>query len=131
ESNYRPERWGSLREPYKFTGKEEDVEVGLVYFGARYLSLGLAQWMSADPVTIHQVRSDINAYAYVMGRPLVAVDPDGRELITVGALLGAIAVGALIGGAAGGAYYSATTDDWDGWEFTTAVVAGGVAGAIG
>src|SRR5690606_41329465 len=27
ESNYRPERWSNFREPYKFTGKEEDVEV--------------------------------------------------------------------------------------------------------
>jgi hypothetical protein len=35
ESDYRPGRWGSFREPYKFSGKEEDVEVGLQYFGAR------------------------------------------------------------------------------------------------
>ena len=27
---YRPERWKGFREDYRFTGKEEDVEVGLV-----------------------------------------------------------------------------------------------------
>src|SRR5690606_15317690 len=29
ESDYRPGRWASFREDYRFTGKEEDVEVGL------------------------------------------------------------------------------------------------------
>ena len=29
ESEYRPERWASFREDHRFTGKEEDVEVGL------------------------------------------------------------------------------------------------------
>ncbi len=95
ESNYRPERWGSFREPYKFTGKEGDVEVGLAYFGARYLSLGLGRWMSPDPVTIHELRSDSNPYAYVMGRPLVAVDPRGEEPFTAIAL--GVVIGAVIG----------------------------------
>src|SRR6185369_8627539 len=35
ESDYRPERWGQYREDYRFTGKEEDAEVGLAYFGRR------------------------------------------------------------------------------------------------
>ncbi len=99
ESNYRPERWSSFREPYKFTGKEEDVEVGLGYYGARYLSMGLGVWMSPDPVTIHEVGSDPNPYAYVHGKPLVAVDPDGKFAIT------AIVVGAVMGAA-----ISATTN---------------------
>jgi hypothetical protein len=33
ESDYRAERWKAFREDYRFTGKEEDVEVGLAYFG--------------------------------------------------------------------------------------------------
>ncbi|MFO0570865.1 MAG: toxin TcdB middle/N-terminal domain-containing protein, partial [Polyangiaceae bacterium] len=36
ESDYRPGRWKGFREDYGFTGKEEDVEVGLQYFGKRY-----------------------------------------------------------------------------------------------
>ena len=90
DASYRPARWGAEREPYRFTGKEEDVEVGLAYFGARYLSLGLGCWMSPDPVAVHEVRGDLNPYAYVAGRPTVAVDPDGREIAT------AIVVGAAI-----------------------------------
>ena len=78
ESDYRPERWGSFRESYKFTGKEEDIEVGLAYFGARYLSVGLGRWLSPDAATIHGVAGDLNPYAYVHGRPTMAVDPDGN-----------------------------------------------------
>ena len=36
ESDYRPDRWKVFREDYKFTGKEEDIDVGLTYFGKRY-----------------------------------------------------------------------------------------------
>jgi hypothetical protein len=56
--------------------------------------------MSPDAVTIHEFRSDQNPYAYVTGRPLVAVDPNGRELITLGVLLAVVAIGAVIGGSA-------------------------------
>src|SRR6185369_2304949 len=28
--DYRPARWASFREPYRFTGKEEDIELGLM-----------------------------------------------------------------------------------------------------
>ena len=41
ESDYRPSRWSAFREDYRFTGKEEDIEVGLTYFGARYLNTNL------------------------------------------------------------------------------------------
>jgi hypothetical protein len=36
ESDYRPDRWKAFREDYRFTGKEDDVEVGLQYFGMRF-----------------------------------------------------------------------------------------------
>ncbi len=79
ESDYRPARWGQFREDYKFTGKEEDVEVGLQYFGKRFLSAQLNRWVSADPLTIHGIGEDINAYAYVHGRVLSATDPLGLQ----------------------------------------------------
>ncbi|MCC6750552.1 MAG: hypothetical protein IT371_23005 [Deltaproteobacteria bacterium] len=53
ETDYRPERWEGFREDYGFTGKEEDVEVALTYFGYRYLSTALGRWASADPLTVH------------------------------------------------------------------------------
>ncbi len=77
ESDYRPARWGNFREDYKFTGKEEDVEVGLTYFGGRYLHSRLGRWTSADPLTIHSLGADLNPYAYVHGRLSTAVDPWG------------------------------------------------------
>ena len=70
----------------RFGGKEEDIEVGLSYFGARYYSPFLGAWMSPDPVTIHELSSDTNPYAYVYGSPLMGVDPDGRFAFSSGSL---------------------------------------------
>lgn len=78
ESDYRPARWKGFREDYGFTGKEEDIEVGLQYFGKRYLSPYLGRWVSADPLAVHAPgTADLNLYAYVKGAVLKAVDPLG------------------------------------------------------
>jgi RHS repeat-associated protein len=79
ESSFRPDRWGHFRESYKFTGKEEDIEVGLTYFGARYYSANLGRFVSPDPLTIHGLGADLNPYAYVGGRVMTHVDPWGLE----------------------------------------------------
>ncbi len=79
ESDFRSERFGAYRDPYKFTGKEEDSEVGLVYFGARYYSPQLHRWISPDPLTIHAWGADSNPYAYVGGKVSRMVDPNGLE----------------------------------------------------
>ena len=78
ESNYRTQRWEHFREDYRFTGKEDDIEVGLIYFGARYLNPQLGRWISADPLAVHAPgEADLNLYAYVHGKVLSAVDPVG------------------------------------------------------
>jgi RHS repeat-associated protein len=78
ESDYRPGRWNAFREDYRFTGKEEDAEVGLTYFGKRYLNAYLGRWISADPLAIHAPgEADLNVYAYVSGSILKNVDPLG------------------------------------------------------
>jgi RHS repeat-associated protein len=78
ESDYRPDRWKGFREDYGFTGKEEDVEVGLTYFGKRFLSPYLGRWVSADPLGVHVPgEADLNLYAYVQGHALRAIDPIG------------------------------------------------------
>ncbi|WP_027156688.1 RHS repeat-associated core domain-containing protein [Methylobacter luteus] len=82
ESDYRPK---FFREPYKFTGKEEDIEVGATYFGARYYQPYLGRFMSADPLTIHGLGSDLNPYSYVSGNPIVYLDPNGLDKIPEGA----------------------------------------------
>lgn len=81
ESDLRPERWGASRNEFKFTAKEEDVEVGITYFGARYYSARLGRWMSADPLTIHALGADPNPYAYVGGRVTSFVDPLGLDCV--------------------------------------------------
>ena len=79
ESDYRPARWESFREDDRFTGKEEDVEVGLQYFGARYYAPQLGRWVSADPLTVHGGGADLNAYAYVHGSVLRSTDRVGLD----------------------------------------------------
>lgn len=128
ESDYRPDRWNAYREEYRFTGKEEDIEIGLAYFGARYYSPYLGRWTSPDPLALHEPgRADLNLYAYVHGRTYVAVDPNGLEAVTA-ALVG-MGIGALVGGTAygGGALAGGQTFDWGG--FIAAVGMGAVVGA--
>ncbi len=80
ESDYRPDRWAGFREDYRFTGKEEDVEVGLVYFGKRFLNPLLGRWVSPDPLAVHVPgEADFNLYAYVSGQALRSVDPVGLQ----------------------------------------------------
>lgn len=79
ESDYRPGRWANFREDYRFTGKEEDVEVGLQYFGFRYLNPLLGRWISPDPLEVHTPggSGELNVYSYVSGAVLKNVDPLG------------------------------------------------------
>lgn len=77
DSDYRPARWNSFREDYRFTGKEEDVEVGLQYFGKRFYAPSLNRWVSPDPMTMHAMGADTNVYAYVHGKLLAATDKVG------------------------------------------------------
>ena len=66
-------------EPVGFTGKEDDSEVGLVYFGMRYLMPHLGRWASPDPLQIHAGGGGEfgNSYHYVSGNLLQARDPLG------------------------------------------------------
>ena len=84
EADYRPARWAGYREDYRFTGKEEDIEVGATYFGARYYSPYLGRFLSPDPLWIHAGGGDPNPYAYVGGRLADATDPTGLECVVVG-----------------------------------------------
>jgi|GEM_PF-816301 len=85
ESDYRPDRWKNFREDYRFTGKEEDVEVGLQYFGKRFLNPLLGRWISADPLAVHAPgEADLNLYAYVHGTVLASTDPLGLQCTGAG-----------------------------------------------
>lgn len=81
-------------EPLRFTGHERDygcssgacagqagVRDDLDYMHARYYSPWLGRFLSVDPVAGNRQKpSSWNRYAYVQGRPLVGVDPNGAEI---------------------------------------------------
>lgn len=72
-----------------FTGKERDVETGLDYFGARYLSGAMGRFTSPDAPLVDQHVGDPqswNLYSYVRNNPLRYTDPTGRPCL--GALFG-------------------------------------------
>jgi RHS repeat-associated protein len=60
-----------------FTTKERDGETGLDYFGARYYMAALGRWTSVDPLV--DEFPEWSGYNYVLGNPLLLVDPDGRS----------------------------------------------------
>jgi RHS repeat-associated protein len=70
-------------EPMGFTGKEADEDVGLVYFGERYLLARLGRWASADPLHVHASGGGeaLNSYHYVSGNLLQARDPLGLNAV--------------------------------------------------
>ena len=77
DADYRPKRWKSAREDFKFTGKQDDIETGTIYFGARYYSAHLGRFLSPDRLAIHALKGDSNPYSYVGGRVTRAVDMFG------------------------------------------------------
>ncbi len=78
--NHDVERFST--EPIGFTGKEADEEVGLIYFGERYLIPRLGRWASPDPLHVHSVGGGeaLNSYHYVSGNLLQARDPNGLDV---------------------------------------------------
>jgi RHS repeat-associated protein len=62
-----------------FTGKEGDEEVGLVYFGERYLIPRIGRWASPDPLHIWAAEGGeaLNAFHYVAGDLLASFDAFG------------------------------------------------------
>ncbi len=72
-------------EPTGFTGKEADEDIGLTYFGERWLMPRLGRWASPDPLHVHASGGGeaLNSYHYVSGNLLQARDPDGLRVFIV------------------------------------------------
>ena len=61
--------------PWQFSSKRMDYEVGLIYFGRRYYAPTLARFITTDPAGF---ADGPNLYSYVGGNPMMYIDPDGR-----------------------------------------------------
>lgn len=62
-----------------YTGKPQDKDTGLQYFGARYYDPAIGRFMSVDPVGFTQGSVfSFNRYAYANDNPYSYVDHDGQ-----------------------------------------------------
>jgi RHS repeat-associated protein len=76
---------GPAGQPFGFTGREHELDSGLVYARARYLNPGTGGFASADPLGGRTTLARVVAfstegpglYAYVRNRVTVATDPSG------------------------------------------------------
>jgi RHS repeat-associated protein len=66
-----------------FTGQRENLEIGLLYYNARYYVPGLGRFASADSIIPNPANpQSYNRYTYVENRPLNLVDPSGHRSCT-------------------------------------------------
>jgi RHS repeat-associated protein len=119
-----------------------DEETGLYYFGARYYDPRTNVWQSTDPVLARYMTGEgsgggvyapqnLNLFAYVHNRPVVARDPDGKLVNWVAGAVGFVAGGVIGGGVeAGRQFLFEENMDWGRVGATAAggAVGGGLAG---
>lgn len=67
-----------------YTGKPQDDETGLSYFGARYYDSVIGRFMGVDPKEFSE-RSphSFNRYNYANNNPYAYIDPDGKEVVKI------------------------------------------------
>ena len=64
-----------------FTGQARDIDTGLDYFGARYMSAAQGRFTSPDPLARSAspaLPQTWNRYSYALNNPLKYIDPDGK-----------------------------------------------------
>ncbi len=69
----------SWHTPFLFSGKERDVETGLLYVSQRYQDEKYGIWYSVDQMA--EKYPNISSYVYCANNPVIFVDPDGRKII--------------------------------------------------
>lgn len=62
-----------------FTGQKENMELGLLYYGARFYVPGVGRFLSADTIVPNAASpQSFNRYSYVRNSPLNRIDPTGH-----------------------------------------------------
>ncbi len=74
----------SKTNPYRFSTKYQDNETDLLYYGYRYYSQSSGRWISRDPMA---ELGGLNLYAFVLNRPTIGFDPDGRVAVVDDAVI--------------------------------------------
>ena len=69
---------GTLANPFQYTGREFDTEIGAYYYRARHYDTDTGRFISEDPVGFDG--DGPNFYAYVENDPTNAIDPWGLWL---------------------------------------------------
>ncbi|MFA6498365.1 MAG: RHS repeat-associated core domain-containing protein, partial [Desulfurivibrionaceae bacterium] len=69
------EQGGEVKQPYGYTGREWDKELGLYYYRARYYDPKGGRFISKDPIGF--AGGDVNLYRYVQNNPVNWIDPEG------------------------------------------------------
>jgi RHS repeat-associated protein len=65
---------------YKYTSQEDDPDLGLYYYKARYYDPAIAKFTQADSVIDISTAEGMNQYMYVNGNPIKWRDPSGHKL---------------------------------------------------
>jgi RHS repeat-associated protein len=65
---------GTVTNPFQYTGREFDPEIGIYEYRARYYDQSIGRFISEDPL---RLGAGINFYSYVFNSPTNYEDPDG------------------------------------------------------
>jgi len=68
--------YGNFKQPFTLSTKSYSPETGLSYFGFRFYSAELGQWLNRDPIG---ERGGINLYNFVGNNPVMRRDPFGLD----------------------------------------------------
>jgi RHS repeat-associated protein len=73
---------GDLSNPFIFTGREYEQDIGLYYYRTRYYDPALGRFLSEDPIIADLfVPLSLNPYIYVLNNPLTFRDPLGAQSV--------------------------------------------------
>jgi RHS repeat-associated protein len=68
---------GTVVNPFRYTGREWEGEIGLYYYRARYYDANAGRFVSEDPIRF--MAGDVNFYSYVTQDPINFRDPSGKR----------------------------------------------------